>query len=193
MHVIVGLGNVGPKYAHTRHNAGRDMLTAWVLAHAGSLVASAKYRADVWQGEIDEKKVIAAVPQTFMNESGGAVAKLVTSKKAARKLIVLHDDIDLPLGTLRISFARGSGGHNGVRSIAQSLGTDDFVRIRIGISPTVRGVVKKPKGEAAVLAHVMGVWKKQESVALEEMAMRVGKAIEHIIAYGHESAMNAFN
>lgn len=193
MYCVVGLGNTGEEYVHTRHNVGRMAVSAWVARRGGSFVESSRYHGLIWEGVVASEDVLALLPETFMNQSGGSVARAIISPQGASRLIVLHDDLDLPLGTLRISFARGSGGHNGVRSVSRSVGTGDFVRIRIGISPRVRGVVRKPKGEKAVLAWVMGPFLARERAALSAIQERVGDAIEHIINHGHQSAMNAYN
>ncbi|MBX9906293.1 aminoacyl-tRNA hydrolase [Patescibacteria group bacterium] len=193
MHIIVGLGNIGEKYEHTRHNVGRSIVVAWVKKYGGSFVASAQYRGLLWKGDIAGDEVCALLPETFMNESGGSVKKLVTGKNAVEHLVVLYDDIDLPFGTIRISFNRGAGGHNGIKSIVTAIGTEAFIRIRIGIAPVFRGVMRKPKTPDAVLAWVLGDFTKKEEKALEGIATRVSEAIEHIVGRGYESAMNAFN
>src|SRR3989344_192452 len=112
MYIVVGLGNPSAKYAKTRHNTGR-------------------MAADNVRDKVSGIKVF--VPDTFMNKTGSAVAKVVKSKRAAEKLIVIYDDLDLPLGTMRISYNRGSGGHKGLESIIRALKTREFIRIRIGI------------------------------------------------------------
>ena len=113
MYIIVGLGNPTEEYAHTRHNSGR-MAVDFVSKNAKT-----------------EAKFI--FPDTFMNKSGSFVAKIVKSKKAAEKLIVIYDDLDLPLGSLKVSYNRSSGGHRGLESIIKALKTEAFIRIRIGI------------------------------------------------------------
>lgn len=191
-YVIVGLGNKGAKYQDTRHNAGRMALSAFVRGLGGSFVSSQKYAGMIWKGTVGGCEVLALLPETYMNESGGSVKKAVTRKNAER-LIVLYDDMDLPLGSIRVSFDRGSGGHNGLRSVAGSLGTEKFVRIRVGISPNVGGEAKKPKGEEAVLAFVMGEFSKNEKAMLNDALLKTAEAIPHIIEHGHASAMNTFN
>jgi PTH1 family peptidyl-tRNA hydrolase len=116
--IIAGLGNPDAHYVGTRHNIGRDFL----LDLAERL----------------PKKAKIVTPDVYMNNSGGPLRKLVTSKKAAEKLIVLHDELDLPLGRIKISFGSSAGGHNGVKSVIAALKTQDFVRVRIGISPVPR-------------------------------------------------------
>lgn len=173
MFTIVGLGNPGAEYEKTRHNAGRIVVS--VLPDYRTL-----------------KKII---PVTFMNNSGRAVTPYIKSKKAAASLIIVHDDLDLPLGVVRVSFARGSGGHNGVKSVARAVKTDEFIRIRIGVSKLVRGKAKKPVGEKAVLAFLLGKLTKGEYEKLAgPVAERVGLALAAIMKSGDPvSGMNAVN
>jgi PTH1 family peptidyl-tRNA hydrolase len=173
MYIVVGLGNPGDEYAQTRHNTGR-------LA------------ADFIAAKTDVVKVFT--PETFMNKTGAAVAKVVKSKKAAEKLIVIYDDLDLPLGTLKISFNRSSGGHRGVESIIKALKTEGFMRIRIGISPsTPSGKLKKPKGEAAVEKHILSEFKKPEIDILKKMFKKSLEIVETISEHGLTRAMTEFN
>jgi peptidyl-tRNA hydrolase, PTH1 family len=173
MYIVVGLGNPGEEYAHTRHNTGR-------LA------------SDLVSEKLEKVKVLE--PDTYMNHSGKFVSKFVKSKKAAEKLVVIYDDLDLPLGTLKISFNRSSGGHRGVESIIKALKTEGFVRIRIGISPsTPGGKLKKPKGEEAVDKFILGEFKPAELQVLKKVFKKVVEAVECIRDCGHERAMGEFN
>jgi PTH1 family peptidyl-tRNA hydrolase len=173
MYIIVGLGNPKEEYALTRHNAGRM---------AADFVASKNSRVKVF------------VPDTFMNKTGAAVAKVVKSVKAAQKLIVIYDDLDLPLGALKISYNRSSGGHRGVESIIKALKTQEFIRIRIGVSPTTpSGKLKKPKGEAEVEKFILGEFKKPEMEILKKIFKKVAESIETIVEEGKEVAMTRFN
>jgi len=139
MYIIVGLGNPGVEYSRTRHNTGR-MATEFM------------------SGKVSGIKIIT--PDTFMNKTGVAVVKVVKSKKAAENLIVLYDDLDLPLGTLKISYNRSSGGHKGLESIIKALKTREFIRIRIGIGK--KGDVEK---------HILGEFKKSELETLKKVQM----------------------
>ncbi len=173
MHIVVGLGNPGEEYSKTRHNTGR-------------------MTGDFLREKISGAKVL--VPDTFMNKSGGFVAKYVKSKKATEKLIVIYDDLDLPLGTMKISFNRSSGGHRGVESIIRALKTEAFIRIRIGISPTTpTGKLKKPKGEEAVEKHILSDFKKPELEVLKKVFKKVAEAVETIVEEGLQTAMTKFN
>jgi len=129
-----------------------------------------------------------------MNKSGLAAKKYVTSVKKAEKLIVVYDDMDLPLGSLKISFGRGSGGHRGIESLVRSLRTKNFIRIRVGIVPTTpTGKLKKPKGENKVLDFIMGEFKKPELEILKKVNKQAVQVIEVLVTEGREKAMNQFN
>ena len=174
MKLIVGLGNPGIQYEKTRHNTGRIVL-----------------------GLVEEKletKVKFLMPDTFMNNSGKVVAPLIKSKKDLAGMIVIYDDIDLPLGKMKISFNRSSGGHNGVGSIIKHLKTEEFVRIRVGICPTTpTGKLKKPKGEEAILKFLLGEFKKEELVILKKLSKKITEAIDTFYADGLGKAMSMYN
>jgi PTH1 family peptidyl-tRNA hydrolase len=191
MHYIVGLGNPGAQYELTRHNAGRIVLASFLKTHdMPTPVISAKYSSLISEGD----DIFLMFPETFMNKSGSAVAKIVTSAKKAKNLIVVYDDMDLPLGSIKISFGRSSGGHNGVESIIKTLKTKDFVRIRVGICPaTPTGKLRKPKGEQKILDFLMGDFKTAELDILKKVSKKVAEAIDTIMDEGHVQAMNQFN
>lgn len=171
MYTIVGLGNPGAEYTETRHNAGR----AAVEALAGV-------------------KVRLVTPDTFMNKSGDALKSLVKNAKQAEQLIVIHDDLDVPFGSFKISFNKSSGGHKGVESIIRALKTQAFTRIRIGTSPTTPGgKLKKPKGEAAVEKHILGKFKPSELAALKNLHKKINEALITLTTKGREKAMSKFN
>ena len=173
MYIVIGLGNPGEQYARTRHNTGR-------------------MAADFVSDKVKGIKVL--VPDTFMNLSGKFVAKHVKSKKAAEKLVVIYDDLDLPLGSMRISYNRSSGGHKGLESVIKALKTEAFIRIRIGIAPTTpSGKLKKPQGESAVDKHILGEFKKPEMEILKKLFKRVQGAVEAIVEKGVGPAMTEFN
>lgn len=167
MYIVVGLGNPGSEYAGTRHNTGR-MATDFV------------------EDKVSGVKVL--IPDTFMNHSGKFVVKHVKSKKAAEKLIVIYDDLDLPLGTMKISYNRSSGGHRGLESIIKALKTKEFIRIRIGISPK-----KKPIGPSYVEKHILGEFRKPEMEILKKLFKKVAEAVEMIKSSGLAPAMTEFN
>ena len=174
MYIVVGLGNPGEEYACTRHNVGRM---------AENFIEDS--------GEIKAKFLHL---DTFMNKSGSGIAKFVKNKKEVEKLIVIYDDLDLPLGKQKISYNRSSGGHRGVLSIIRALKTENFIRFRIGIAPTTpSGKIKKPKGDKAVLDFILGKFKPSEEVILKKVFKTATEAVETIVSDGKEVAMNRFN
>lgn len=180
--LLVGLGNPGSEYENTRHNAGRIIvgLVSKKLIEQKNLPAG--------------RQVKFITPDNFMNNSGRAVSPLVKSKKDLKDLIVIYDDIDLPLGKMKISFNRSSGGHNGLGSIIKSLKSEEFLRIRIGIAPTTpSGKLRKPKGEDAVLKFLLSEFKKPELEQIKKLSKRVAEAVECIFSEGKEKAMSLFN
>lgn len=175
MKLVVGLGNPGKEYENTRHNTGRIIV-------------------GIISKKLEDSKIKFITPDTFMNNSGKAVAPLIKSKKDLKDLVVIYDDIDLPLGKMKISFNRSSGGHNGLGSVIKYLKSEEFLRIRIGISPaTSKGVVKKPKGEKAVLNFLLGEYKKPELEIIKKLSKKVAEAVEIIFGESKEKAMSIFN
>ena len=133
MKAIIGLGNTGKKYEHTRHNVGFDVLSL-VAEKTNIIMNKNKYQALIGEGNFAGEKVVLALPQTFMNLSGESVKKLVDWYKIPTShLLIIYDDVDLPLGKVRMRTKGGAGTHNGMRSILENLGTQEFPRIRVGI------------------------------------------------------------
>lgn len=198
MHYLVGLGNPGEKYANTRHNVGWIMLDhVSALVDVPPPIVQKTFSGAVTEGRIAGEMVTILYPDTYMNNSGTAVRKLVPHN-ALGHLIVLYDDIDLPLGTVRVSFGRGSGGHNGVASIIEKLGSKDFVRIRIGIGktgfwPWEKDVTKRPEGGGALERYVLGAFTKKELDIIDKASVQILEVIATIVSKGHVAAMNQFN
>ena len=194
-YTLVGLGNPGEEYETTRHNAGRIVLEYVLKKNDFSeLVMSGKFNARMSKGKIGGKPVLALEPETFMNKSGSSVASAVASKKDAEKLIVIYDEIDLPLGTFKISYNRSSGGHKGLESIIRALKTEEFARIRIGITPTTpSGKLKKPKGGDKVLDFIIGSFKDKELDEIKKVAKKVNEALAVMIGESRQKAMSEFN
>lgn len=194
MHYIVGLGNPGKEHKDTRHNVGFTTLESFVVANSlPPLHESKKYSGLYSVGALEGNEVALLLPTTFMNASGSAVIKLVP-KENTDNLIVVYDDIDLPLGDIKISYGKGDGGHNGVKSLIEKLSTSNFTRIRIGIAQKSMwtGKIKRPKGEA-LARFVLGTFTSSEKKVLEEMISKVHEALHVFVKKGREVTMNQFN
>jgi PTH1 family peptidyl-tRNA hydrolase len=175
MKILVGLGNPGEEYEKTRHNAGRILV-------------------QILEKKMEDKKIKFITPDTFMNNSGKAVKPFIKTKKDLENLIVIYDDIDLPLGKIKISFDKSSGGHNGLESIINQLKSREFVRIRVGIAPTTpTGKIRKPKGEQAVLKFLLGDFKKPELEKIKKLSKTISEVIEMIYGEGYPKSMSIFN
>jgi PTH1 family peptidyl-tRNA hydrolase len=192
---IVGLGNPGEEYKKTRHNTGRIILDIIrKKIDADDFEFNKKINALVSEGKIGKEKVMLIEPETFMNKSGLSLKSLITSKKKAGDLVVIYDDLDLPIGKMKISFNRGTGGHRGLESVAKQIKTLEFVRFRVGISPkTPSGKTKKPSGEQAVEKHILGVFKDPEMLELKKIGKHATEALEVFVEDGVEMAMTRFN
>jgi len=194
--LIVGLGNPGKEYEKTRHNCGRIILENIAKANDFSLWRDdMKLKSLRSKGEIlNDEKVEFLLPNTFMNNSGLAVAPLIDSPKKLKNLIVVYDDMDIPIGSLKISFNRSSGGHNGLESIIKKVKSREFIRIRIGVSPhTPTGKIRKPSGEAAVLKFLLGPLKEDELKELKKLSKKVEEIISMIASEGKDKAMTLYN
>ncbi|MFA6601996.1 MAG: aminoacyl-tRNA hydrolase [Candidatus Paceibacterota bacterium] len=193
-YIIAGLGNPGEEYVNTRHNTGRIVLEAVRAEFGGDYIFNKKLKAQVSDGKIGKEKVTFIAPDTFMNNSGKAVGLLVKSVKAAEKLIVIYDDFSLPLGRMRISYNRSSGGHNGLESIIKAVKTEAFLRIRIGTAPeNAKGNAKLLHGEEKIEKFILGKFKEEEIKVLKKEGKRVAEAVEMIIKEGREKAMSVYN
>jgi PTH1 family peptidyl-tRNA hydrolase len=189
MKLIVGLGNPGRSYARHRHNIGFICLNHFARSE-GIRFDKKKGLARIGQGKVVDTEVVLARPQTFMNDSGHSVSRLVKKFKIALDdLIVIHDDLDLPLAKIRISRGSSSGGHKGINSIIQELGTQDFIRLRIGI-----GRPDKPEiSEDDIIDYVLNDFPPAERRAITKIVPRVSEAILCLLTEGLTTAMNKFN
>ncbi|MDE1966448.1 MAG: aminoacyl-tRNA hydrolase [Patescibacteria group bacterium] len=194
-YIIVGLGNPGEGYESTRHNAGRIILDAIRKEFSkGEFEFDKKLNALVAEAKIGKEKVALIAPETFMNNSGKAVAPLVKSKKAAEGLVVIYDDFNLPLGRMKISFNRSSGGHNGLESVIKAVKTEAFARIRIGTAPAnAKGEAKAPHGDDKIEKFILGRFKDEELKALKKVSKSAAEAAETLIKEGREKAMSVYN
>ncbi len=191
---VVGLGNPGPEYEYTRHNAGRIALEAFRERNAFSeWKKDKKTNALISEGETEGSAVTLVEPETYMNLSGESVRHFVKYPKDLETLIVVHDELDLALGTYKISFARGAGGHNGVQSLFDHLKSQDFTRVRIGVTPLRDdGTLKKPEeGEGA--EFVTKPFQKGELETIKKLSNEMNEAIAEIIKGGHPAAQTKYN
>jgi PTH1 family peptidyl-tRNA hydrolase len=193
--VIVGLGNPGKEYEKTRHNAGRTAVQLLAKQEGfDDFVFNKKANALVTEGKIGKAKATLVLPETMMNNSGKAVMQFIKSVKAAKDLLVLQDELDLPLGVLKMVYARGSGGHKGVESVMRAIKTDQFSRIRIGISGEgKKNQAKKVRGEEKVLKHVIGPWKPGEEAVAKKAEKKAAAAAKLFVEEGIEAATQFAN
>jgi PTH1 family peptidyl-tRNA hydrolase len=184
--LVVGLGNPGPDYAETRHNVGFRVAELLAARAGGGRFARHRTNADVFEGRLAGRRVVLAKPRTYMNVSGGPVAGLLRYYSVtAEDLVVIHDDLDLGFGVVRLKRGGGEGGHNGLRSISTSIGTKDYLRVRFGIG--------RPPGRQDpadfVLKRFSGTEKKELELAVDLAA----DAAEALLADGLEPAQNRFH
>lgn len=193
MKLIVGLGNPGLFYAHNRHNIGYMCVNRFAREHKIRFNKK-QGLARIGSGEINGEKVVLARPQTFMNNSGESVNRLVKRYKTElTDLIVIHDDLDLPTGKIRLRQGRGSGGHRGIESIITHLGKGNFYRIRVGIGrPDIAEDTDIDK-EQAVIDYVLSGFTRQEKKIMDIAIPEVGRAILCLLTEGIEAAMNKYN
>ena len=189
MWIVVGLGNPGKKYERTRHNVGQDAVAELAGRHGGVL-KEGRDKAVVCEVTIGDEKVVLAVPLTFMNESGQAVRALIKRHNLkpedfASRLVIVHDELDLAPGVVRVKEGGGLAGHNGLRSITSHLSTQDYLRIRIGVG-------KPPTAELGA-DHVLRKVPPTERTLLDQAQTRAADAIESLITNGSAATMNAFN
>ena len=185
--LVVGLGNPGEEYAATRHNAGRWVVDELVRRHGARLRRARREHALAAEMRIGGRLVVAAAPVTWMNESGRAVAPLVRRHGISDlvSLVVAHDELDLPVGRIKIKTGGGTAGHNGLESVRSHLRSSGFTRVRVGVGrPAVT-----PKGGSYVLKRPG----RQESAELAAAARRAADAIEFLVTQGLDATMNRFN
>lgn len=183
--IIAGLGNPGKKYAQTRHNIG--FLVVEAIAEKNSLlIEKTRFDAEYVKAKLGGREVFLLKPQGYMNRSGIPIFKFSSYYKVDMdNLIVVHDDMDLAFGKIKIVKSRGHGGHNGVRSIINEFGKKDFVRIRVGVS--------HPGSGRNVTGHVLGKFSPDEQKSIVQVVETASDACQHILENGPTSAMNFFN
>ncbi|MGZ4708753.1 MAG: aminoacyl-tRNA hydrolase [Acidimicrobiales bacterium] len=184
--LVVGLGNPGAEYAGSRHNVGFDVVDLLASRHGGRL-KKGKERALVDEVRIGGRRVALAEPQTYMNDSGASVIRLVRRYDIDdfHRLVIVQDELDLPIGRMKVKVGGGLAGHNGLRSIRAHLHTDDFVRVRIGVG--------RPPSKEQGADHVLKRPGKATRAVLATVVERAADAVEAIVEDGPEAAMNRFN
>ena len=185
--LVVGLGNPGPDYAGTRHNVGfRVVELLATRAGGGKFSRHRKANADVLEGRLGERRVVLANPRTYMNLSGGPVAGLLQYYSVPLEdLVVVHDELDLDFGVVRLKRGGGEGGHNGLRSVSSSVGSKDYLRVRLGIG--------RPPGRQDPADYVLKRFSAVEGKELDFLVDLAADATEALLADGLEPAQNRFH
>jgi PTH1 family peptidyl-tRNA hydrolase len=185
--LVLGLGNPGDRYAGTRHNVGADAVAVLADRHGGRLKPDTKVHASVAEVRVDGRRVVLAVPLTYMNESGQAAGALMRRYGVeVDRVVVLHDELDLDPGRLKVKVGGGLAGHNGLRSLQAHLHTTDFVRVRLGVG-------KPPGGADRGADWVLSKVPRAQRAELDEVAGRAADAVEVMVADGVDRAMQQFN
>jgi PTH1 family peptidyl-tRNA hydrolase len=183
--LLVGLGNPGPEYANTRHNVGFHVVDL-LAQRTGAPAARAKYGAEIAETRLGGERVLLCKPMEFMNVSGQPVVRVASFWKVEPKqTVVVHDDLDLPFGRLKLGAGGGHGGNNGVRSILAEWGSAEFNRVRMGIG--------RPAAGRDASSHVLGGFDAAERATLEEFFARAADAAASIVTEGLGAAMNRYN
>ena len=195
-HVVVGLGNPGDEYEGTRHNAGFMVVDRLAERLGSGPIKDRKYGALATRCRLGELELLLIKPQGFMNLSGDPVKKAVADQALPRelwteRLIVVHDELDLALGRLKLQASRGAGGHNGIKSIISALGTNEFVRVRVGVDkPSGSG---RAPGDSQVVDWVLTRFAKSERAVVDETINRAAAAVEAIVHKGLGPAGSTYN
>jgi PTH1 family peptidyl-tRNA hydrolase len=185
MFVIVGLGNPGKQYEHTRHNVGFDVIDILAKEY-GASVTKMKHKALIGECRVGSEKVLLVKPQTYMNLSGETLIDIYQYYKVELEdIIVVYDDIDLDVGKIRIRKKGSAGSHNGMKSIIKCLGSGDFPRVRVGVS--------KPEAGADLANFVLSRFRKEEQLDIDNGLEKACKAVDSMIRENIDLAMNKYN
>lgn len=204
--IIIGLGNPGTEYEGTRHNAGREAIMKFAAKHGfDDFEADKKKKALVSEGKVGKNKATLVLPETFMNKSGEAAGKFAKGAKKMKNsqgkaikafpdVIVVHDDLDIPLGKAKMSWDKSAGGHKGVDSVIKALGTQAFFRIRIGITPaSAKGKMKKLDHETIIDNFIVAEFKDKEADELKGVIKKVVDCLELAVSDSPDRAMSEYN
>ncbi len=201
-YIIAGLGNPGAEYENTRHNTGRIILNMIAKEYSKEeFVFNKKINALSVEGKVGKEKVLFVEPETFMNLSGKSLAPIVKTKKNAKlklttadDLLVIYDDFQLPIGRMKISYNKSSGGHNGLESVIKSIKTEAFPRLRIGTAVAKKsGDAKVLHGDETIEKFILGKFKEDEMKELKKMAKKAVEVVELWVNEGRERATNLAN
>ncbi|MGY5763578.1 aminoacyl-tRNA hydrolase [Brachybacterium sp. DNPG3] len=189
-HLVVGLGNPGAQYAATRHNIGRMVIDHIVAAAGGKLSAARRAQALVLEGRLGipgaDERVVLAAPTTYMNTSGGPVKALASYYDIPpERIVVVHDEVDIPFDAVRLKRGGGEGGHNGLRDISRALGTKDYLRVRVGVG--------RPAGGRDTADHVLAPFTSTERKSLELLISDAADAVEDLILQGLTAAQQRYH
>ena len=187
MKVIAGLGNPGAEYANTPHSIGFEVVDAVARGIGASWKGSSSFKGELATGLLGGVKVLLVKPQTYMNLSGECVSPVLKYHNATiNDLLVVSDDIDLPVGRLRIRKGGSAGGHNGLKSVIERTGSSDFVRLRVGVG-------RDPRSRSNVIGHVLGKFSPEDRQAMDEVVATAAEAVGAIENENLETAMNRYN
>lgn len=185
MFVIVGLGNPGARYDGTRHNVGFDVAER-LAGRWGVPLTTKRFRAKLGNGRVADQPAFIVLPQTFMNCSGESVGPLAGWYKVPpENIVVVHDELDLPFGRVKVKSGGGHGGHNGLRDLAAKLPSRDFVRVRVGVG--------RPEGRMDPAAWVLARWTTEQTAELPDLVEHSADAVEAVLRHGVKEAMNRVN
>ena len=187
MKVIAGLGNPGAEYASTPHSIGFEVVDAVARYMGAEWKASSSFKGELASGMLEGVKVLLVKPQTYMNLSGDSVSPVMRyHNSSVADLLVVSDDIDLPVGKMRIRRGGGAGGHNGLKSIIERAGSPDFTRLRLGVG-------RDAHNRANVVGHVLGKFAPEDRKVMDEVVAEAVKAVVAIESENLETAMNRYN
>ena len=187
MKVIAGLGNPGAEYANTPHSIGFEVVDAVAKAIDASWKRSSSFKGEIATAVVDGQKVMLVKPHTFMNLSGECIAPVLKYHNAtAADLVVVSDDIDLPTGKLRIRKGGSAGGHNGLKSVIEKVGTQDFIRLRLGVG-------REGRSRSSVIGHVLGKFTAADRTVMDEVVAEAKNVVGTLFAENVETVMNRYN
>ncbi len=186
MKLVVGLGNPGKEYINTRHNVGFDIVDVFAEKYNCSFKKEDKFNADIFDININGIKIIVAKPLTYMNLSGEAVGKIASFYNIdSNDILVIHDDMDMVLGKIRVVYDSSSGGHNGIKSITNSLGTSEYTRLKIGIGSNEKN--------NDVVSFVLGRFDKEQKMLLDNVYKKVDNLVEDFVNYDINKLKQIYN